>query len=175
MKKSELQQLIKEEIQNILKEETAHELEQYSDQYLINLAEDEGIEKMIVLDGEGGLANRDEIIQALANINETSSLNENISNYMFFQNLKTIKDEIDEMLTYDPMMMDAILNDDHNWASDHIATSKDDIEEVYKLFKAEMRIVKELKGGQKRIAAAAEPKDEITGADFRALQAMKKK
>jgi hypothetical protein len=175
MKKSELKQIIKEEIKNILKEETAHELEQYSDQYLINLAEDEGIEKMIVLDGEGGLANRDEIIQALANINETSSLNENISNYMFFQNLKTIKDEIDEMLTYDPMMMDAILNDDHNWASDHIATSKDDIEEVYKLFKAEMRIVKELKGGQKRIAAAAEPKDKITGADFRALQAMKKK
>jgi hypothetical protein len=105
----------------------------------------------------------------------SKTLNENVSNYMFFQNLKTIKDEVDEMLTYDPMMIDAILNDDHNWASDHIATSKDDVEEVYRFFEAKMGIVKELKGGQKHIAAAAEPKDKITGADFRALQAMKKK
>jgi len=104
----------------------------------------------------------------------SKTLNENIDNYMFFQNLKTIKDEIDEMLTYDPMMIDAILNDDHNWASDHIATSKDDIEEVYKFFKAKITIAEKLKGGQKKLDVA-EPKGEITAADFEALRAMKKK
>jgi len=91
MKKSELQQIIKEEIQNILKEETAQELEQYSDQELISMAEDDGMEEMIVLDGEGGLANRDELIQALSATNEgnvfpmweevDNELNESIKHY----------------------------------------------------------------------------------------------
>lgn len=51
-------------------------------------------------------------------------------NYMFFQNLKTIKSCVDEMLAMDPMEVDSILDNGHDWASDHIATSKDDVEEV---------------------------------------------
>lgn len=60
----------------------------------------------------------------------TESVNENKENYMFFQNLKTIRDAVDEMLSLDPKMVDMILSDGHDWANDHIATSKDDIEEV---------------------------------------------
>ena len=113
-------------------------------------------------------------LQQLIKEEISKTLNENISNYMFFQNLKTIKDAVDEMLTYDPMMMDVILDDEHDWANDHIATSKDDVEEVYGFFKAKMGIVEELKGGQKKLDVA-EPKGKITAADFKALQAMKKK
>lgn len=51
-------------------------------------------------------------------------------NYMFFGNLETIKRAIDTLLQMDPQEVDAILKDGHNWAADHIATSKDDIEEV---------------------------------------------
>ena len=50
--------------------------------------------------------------------------------YMFFGNLKTIKSRIDEMLAMDPVKVEAMLQDGHAWAIDHIATSKDDIEEV---------------------------------------------
>ena len=32
-------------------------------------------------------------------------------------------------------MVDMILSNGHDWASDHIATSKDDIEEVYNFLK----------------------------------------
>lgn len=103
------------------------------------------------------------------------TLSENKDNYMFFQNLKTIKGAVDEMLTYNPELVDAILSDGHDWANDHIATSKDDVEEVFNFLKSKIGIAEELKGGQKRIAAAAEPKDKITGADFEALRAMKKK
>ncbi len=52
-------------------------------------------------------------------------------NYMFFGNLKTIKRLVDEMLEMDESMIDSMLSDGHNWAVDHIATSKDDVEEVF--------------------------------------------
>ena len=65
--------------------------------------------------------------------NESNLLKEHgeTSNYMFFGNLKTIKRLVDEMLEMDEAKVDAILLDGHNWAVDHIATSKDDIEEVF--------------------------------------------
>ncbi len=65
--------------------------------------------------------------------NESNSLKEHgeTSNYMFFGNLKTIKRLVDEMLEMDESKVDAILLNGHNWAVDHIATSKDDVEEVF--------------------------------------------
>ena len=54
----------------------------------------------------------------------------NTSNYMFFENLKTIKKAVDAMLQLDPAHVDQILSNGHGWAADHIATSKDDVEEV---------------------------------------------
>lgn len=51
-------------------------------------------------------------------------------NYMFFGNLQTMKRLIDEMLEMDESEIDEILKE-HNWALDHIATSKDDVEEVF--------------------------------------------
>ena len=54
----------------------------------------------------------------------------NSENYMFFQNLKTIKKMVDAMLQMDPTQVDQMLSNGHGWAVDHIATSKDDVEEV---------------------------------------------
>ena len=54
----------------------------------------------------------------------------NTSNYMFFENLKTIKKAVDAMLQLDPAHVDQMLSNGHGWAVDHIATSKDDVEEV---------------------------------------------
>ena len=54
----------------------------------------------------------------------------NSSNYMFFENLKTIKKSVDALLQMDPTQVDRILSNGHGWAVDHIATSKDDVEEV---------------------------------------------
>jgi len=52
-------------------------------------------------------------------------------NYMFFGNLQTIKRNIDQLLQMDPAKVDQILSNGHDWAADHVATSKDDIEEVF--------------------------------------------
>lgn len=54
-----------------------------------------------------------------------------MENYMFFQNLHTLKRAIDELLELDPSQVDQILSDGHGWALDHVATSVDDVEEVY--------------------------------------------
>jgi len=58
-------------------------------------------------------------------------IKEELGRYMFFENLKTIKNAVDAMLELDEKMVDGILASGHDWAEDHIATSKDDVEEVY--------------------------------------------
>ena len=54
-----------------------------------------------------------------------------LDNYMFFQNLHTLKNAIDELMELDPHEVDQILTNGHGWALDHIATSVDDVVEVY--------------------------------------------
>jgi hypothetical protein len=71
------------------------------------------------------------ILESLRNLSEGS---EN-KNYMFFQNLKTIRNAADAILNMNESMVDMILSNGHDWASDHIATSKDDVEEVYNFLK----------------------------------------
>lgn len=55
---------------------------------------------------------------------------DHLEHYMFFGNLKTIKRNIDRILALDPSEIDKLIHNGHDWAEDHIATSKDDIEEV---------------------------------------------
>jgi len=65
------------------------------------------------------------------------SIKEDLGNYMFFQNLKSIKQMVDDLLELYEKMADSILASGHDWAEDHIATSKDDIEEVHNFLMAE--------------------------------------
>jgi len=55
--------------------------------------------------------------------------------YMFFQNIKQIKRQCEEILEMDRHNVDNVLKSGHDWASDHISTSKDDVEEVYNFLK----------------------------------------
>ncbi len=59
-------------------------------------------------------------------------------NYMFFQNIKSIKSMADEICGMDQSKIDSILSQGHGWATDHITTSKDDVEEVYHFLKGKM-------------------------------------
>jgi len=58
--------------------------------------------------------------------------------YMFFQNLASIKHYIEEIMKMNPDEVDNLLKNGHDWASDHIATSKDDIQEVADWIRNEM-------------------------------------
>jgi hypothetical protein len=51
-------------------------------------------------------------------------------NYMFFQNLHTIKRMVEKMLQLNPQEVDTLLSNGHGWAVDHISTAADDVGEV---------------------------------------------
>jgi hypothetical protein len=99
------------------------------------------------------------------------SLKENAENYMFFENLKIIKGAVDEMLEMDEAMVDQILSDGHNWAEDHMATSKDDVEEVFNFLKNEQTINEKLKGKQVKLDVNKNGK--IDAEDFKLLKTKK--
>lgn len=61
---------------------------------------------------------------------------EDVDEYMFFQNLINIKDQIEEILKMNPDKVDELLRDGHAWAVDHMATAKEDVEQVYSFLKA---------------------------------------
>jgi hypothetical protein len=169
MKKSELQQIIKEEILAEVKKDKSG----------LPFALAANIEKYGSPRTPKGAKPADFTKKQEKNVKKTAeklkkSISENKDNYMFFQNLKTIRDAVDEMLSLDPAMVDMVLSDGHDWANDHIATSKDDVEEVKNFLTTKSVVAEKLKGGQKKLDVA-EPKGKITGADFKALRAMKKK
>ncbi len=60
------------------------------------------------------------------------------NNYMFWQNLKTIHHASGELLHMSQEEVDAMIANGHAWAVDHIATSSDDIEEVYHFMEANL-------------------------------------
>lgn len=57
--------------------------------------------------------------------------NGELKNYMFFSNLRVIKEKVDKLLAMDANKLDKMIENGHDWASEHLATAKDDIEEVY--------------------------------------------
>lgn len=54
-----------------------------------------------------------------------------LKNYMFFSNIRQIKEMCEKILAQNEKEVDALLENGHDWARDHISTSKDDVEEVY--------------------------------------------
>lgn len=70
----------------------------------------------------------EDTVEAMEDIDENH--HHDIQNYMFFSNLKTICRLSRKLLSMDKQQLDEMLNE-HNWALDHIATSKDDVEEVF--------------------------------------------
>jgi len=66
----------------------------------------------------------------LGNLEVDHESHHEVNHYMFFGNLETIKRYVDAMLEMDPVTVNELLDNGHDWAADHIATSKDDIEEV---------------------------------------------
>jgi hypothetical protein len=73
-------------------------------------------------------------------IKETTFNEERPKNYMFFQNLKAIKHHAEMLLSKSPEELDSTISNGHDWASEHIATAKDDLEEVCNFFTHGMNV-----------------------------------
>lgn len=53
------------------------------------------------------------------------------SRYMFFSNLEQIRRQCDLLLDLDQNMIEEILEDGHDWAQDHIAEAKNNMDQVF--------------------------------------------
>jgi hypothetical protein len=53
------------------------------------------------------------------------------SRYMFFSNLQQMRRQCDLLLELDPDMIESILEDGHDWAQDHIAEAKNNMDQVF--------------------------------------------
>lgn len=53
------------------------------------------------------------------------------TNYMFFSNLEQIKRQCEMLLKLDPNVVDEIIQDGHDWADDHIAEAKTNMDQVF--------------------------------------------
>jgi len=51
--------------------------------------------------------------------------------YMFFSNLQQMRRQCDLLLELDPDMIESILEDGHDWAQDHIAEAKNNMDQVF--------------------------------------------
>lgn len=51
--------------------------------------------------------------------------------YMFFQNLQQMRRQCDLLLDLDPDTVESILDEGHDWAQDHIAEAKNNMDQVF--------------------------------------------
>ena len=62
-------------------------------------------------------------------LNEDHRMNN--SRYMFFSNLQQMRRQCDLLLDLDPNMVESILENGHDWAQDHIAEAKNNMDQVF--------------------------------------------
>ena len=77
------------------------------------------------------LKNFSQFNENLNDMNDMDIEHHDEQHYMFFENLKTIKRLVDELLKLDETEVDEILDSGHDWAADHIAVAKVDVEQVF--------------------------------------------
>ena len=58
-------------------------------------------------------------------------LKEENQRYMFFSNLEQMKRQCEILLGKDKQMIESILDNGHDWAQDHIAESKNNMDQVF--------------------------------------------
>ena len=73
------------------------------------------------------MKNLDSIIKKV--IKETKE--DRSSRYMFFSNLEQMRRQCDLLLDLDRSMIEGILEDGHDWAQDHIAEAKNNMDQVF--------------------------------------------
>jgi hypothetical protein len=59
--------------------------------------------------------------------------------YMFFSNLEQIKRQADMLLEMDKDILHSILENGHDWAQDHVASAKENMDQIFDFFMNEIK------------------------------------
>ena len=68
-------------------------------------------------------------------VNESIVKEADLLNYMVFGNLQTIRENVDFLLSLDPVEMDETITNGHDWAQDHISVANQNLDQVVHFFK----------------------------------------
>lgn len=79
-----------------------------------------------------------------------SMLKEEEERYMFFSNLEQMKRQIELLLDLEKEYVEQTLDDNHDWAQDHIAVAKENIDQVFDFFMNEKEMQNESKDEGKK-------------------------
>ena len=79
---------------------------------------------------------------------------EHSGRYMFFSNLQQIKRQCEYLLEFDEKQIEGILDDGHDWAQDHIAEAKNNMDQVFDF------LMNEIKGDGEEPEMVMEPQME---------------
>jgi hypothetical protein len=69
-------------------------------------------------------------------------MEEGSSRYMFFSNLQQMKRQCEYLLDFDENLIEKILENGHDWAQDHIAEAKNNMDQVFDF------LMNEINGGE---------------------------
>ena len=72
-------------------------------------------------------------------IKETEDHENNSNRYMFFSNLQQIKRQCEYLLEFDENQIEGILENGHDWAQDHIAEAKNNMDQVFDFLMNEIK------------------------------------
>ena len=90
-------------------------------------------------------------------------LKEETQRYMFFSNLEQMKRQCEILLGKDKKMIESILDNGHDWAQDHIAESKNNMDQVFDF------IMNEIEGDDFSSDDAVRPEEVIEDINFNDL------
>ena len=62
---------------------------------------------------------------------DTFKSGDKTENYVFFSNLKQLHRQCQVLLELDPMVVEEILQNGHDWADDHVTVAKENIDQVF--------------------------------------------
>ena len=71
------------------------------------------------------------IVKKMKKTKLVESDNMGLDRYMFFSNLEQIRRQADLLLQLDPMMVEQILQDGHDWADDHVTVAKENMDQFF--------------------------------------------
>jgi hypothetical protein len=83
----------------------------------------------------------EKLVKKIINENEESvdNMEEGSSRYMFFSNLQQIKRQCEYLLEFDENQISEILENGHDWAQDHIAEAKNNMDQVFDFLMNEIK------------------------------------
>ena len=67
-----------------------------------------------------------------------------IENYMFFSNLEQMISQAQQLLELDPMEVEKIIQNGHDWADDHITVAKENLDQVFDFMMNESQYSEEM-------------------------------